>query len=433
MTRIGQITVILGTVGAAWIAAANVGRVRTFALAHLLISFGLFAFGLVVVFALKSYHGSAPRYFEMFTWPITLIFAAYVVIDTCSWLVRRSVSRWNGGGTFLDTHVEALLLGAAMMLVIFYNSAALARHRPSECIMARFTPIHQTAITEYLSKELGLRQGEPFRGIAATIDGVGNKASVNWFDLIAYDAYLWDEVGNDHRSVGLWQYDIPTLFQSFTFITPPYYLLLTDFLARPDDKQLRSVLVLTKIDAKMMQLWGTKYVITDQDSGIGREVLRLSRQKDPPLRLLELPRANVGNYSPVNVIRADDAHADLTAMRDPSFDPEHTVLTNGLTGDALVSASAVKLAYERYGFHISAKSDGRSLLILPVQYSHCWTVEGVGAPLLFRANLMQLGVRFSRQLDARLVFRFGPILASGCRLEDLQDMYQLRVTEARTR
>lgn len=71
------------------------------------------------------------------------------------------------------------------------------------------------------------------------------------------------------------------------------------------------------------------------------------------------------------------------------------------------------------------------MLVLPIQYSHCWSVEGVGLPGLFRANLLQLGVRFRGNLDAKLAFRHGPIFAGTCRMEDLHDMTRLRIGEAR--
>jgi hypothetical protein len=44
---------------------------------------------------------------------------------------------------------------------------------------------------------------------------------------------------------------------------------------------------------------------------------------------------------------------------------------------------------------------------------------------------MQLGVNFTGTLNARLIFRYGPILAGQCRLQDLDDMYQLRIADAR--
>jgi hypothetical protein len=58
-------------------------------------------------------------------------------------------------------------------------------------------------------------------------------------------------------------------------------------------------------------------------------------------------------------------------------------------------------------------------------------VSGAGNPILFRANLMQLGISFIGRLDADLVFRFGPFLASECRIQDIKDMERLGIREAR--
>ena len=44
---------------------------------------------------------------------------------------------------------------------------------------------------------------------------------------------------------------------------------------------------------------------------------------------------------------------------------------------------------------------------------------------------MQLGISFAGKLDAKLVFRFGPFLASACRIEDIKDMERLGIREAR--
>jgi hypothetical protein len=44
---------------------------------------------------------------------------------------------------------------------------------------------------------------------------------------------------------------------------------------------------------------------------------------------------------------------------------------------------------------------------------------------------MQLGVSFKGELDASLIFRYGPILAAHCRLEDLRDMERFDLHDAR--
>jgi hypothetical protein len=70
-------------------------------------------------------------------------------------------------------------------------------------------------------------------------------------------------------------------------------------------------------------------------------------------------------------------------------------------------------------------------LVLPVQYSHCWSVEGGGDAQLIRADMMLLGVIFTGTVDLKLVFRYGPLLAGDCRVADLHDMATLRISEGR--
>jgi hypothetical protein len=242
---------------------------------------------------------------------------------------------------------------------------------------------------------------------------------------------LWQETGNEHRTVGLWKFDIPTLFQYHTFTTPPYYLVLTDFLSDPADHQVRSVLVMTHIDPAFMALWGVRFVITDNDAQPGHEIARMPTDHSGTLRLIELPHPNLGDYSPVEAVHADDFAGALRFMHQADFDARHTLVTEEPLAPTLVPAHDVELVYNKEGFHLKAESSGHSVLVLPVQYSHCWTVDGSGELRLFRANAAQLGVSFTGRLDVKLVFRLGPILAGACRVEDLHDMERLRISQAR--
>ena len=216
-------------------------------------------------------------------------------------------------------------------------------------------------------------------GVAATIYGLSDKPSISWYDFHVHDA----DYGNTPGMIcGRWimEYNIPTLFQYFTFITPPYYLLLTDFLARPQDQQFRSVLVLTRINEAKMRLWGVRFVITDIDSGVGSTRVELPVGNNETIRLIELSNVNVGDYSPTEVKRAADFHDGLAIMHDPTFDGRSIVVTDAAFDGPFVNAANVKLVYEKDGFRLQATSPGRSLLVLPIQYSHCWTISGGGNP-----------------------------------------------------
>jgi hypothetical protein len=97
-------------------------------------------------------------------------------------------------------------------------------------------------------------------------------------------------------------------------------------------------------------------------------------------------------------------------MHDPSFDGGRAVVTDSPPAGPFVEATDIQLTFQTYGFRLKAVSQGRSML--PFQYSRCWSISGEGEPSLFRANLMELGVSFSGELDARLAFRYGLILAT---------------------
>ena len=440
---LGRLVLPLGIAGAVVTALTKTGRLRAFALTHLVATGIFLGVALTVVKFAQSYQGISPLYFETCFWPYALLFAAMAILAALrllvilphavvngtvkTWLQSR-LTDWRGVDAF--PRLDAIGLSGLLLAVAGFN-AVQAGQPDNFCPTTAFSPIRPTPITDILKNAIALEPGKSFNGVAATIYGLRGKPSVSWRDLHGFDASIWRNTGNDLRTVGLWRYNIPTLFDYFTFITPPYYLMLTDFLARPQDRQVRSVVVLTRINEPMMRLWGVRFVITDEDLGVGTRRVELPVGNNETIRLVELDGTNVGDYSPTEVRRVADFHQGLKIMHDPAFDGRRVVVTDAALDETLVSAANVKLIYEKDGFRLQATSTGRSLLVLPTQFSHCWTVSGGGGASLFRADMTQLGVDFRGELDARLRFKFGPIFAGGCRIEDLNDMERLRVAEGR--
>src|SRR5262249_40606818 len=83
-------------------------------------------------------------------------------------------------------------------------------------------------------------------------------------------------------------------------------------------------------------------------------------------------------------------------------------------------------------YRVRANSAGRSILLLPVEFSRCLKISDVagGAPRLFRADLMLTGVLFERQLDAQISFHTGPFHNWRCRLDDLADSNNIGMRDA---
>ncbi len=456
-SHIGAWMISLGVAGALWSTIVGTGRIRALAITHLIATLLYAAVAYWLVFMTTTYRGSYPVYFETGIWPLALIFSAIalttvlrlslIAISIALVALPRLLQGTHGkvghntdaatpslgaigrAAGWLSERSAVLILLGVIAAIAFHNLAAIPA--VSQCLGSGIWPVRPTAITEKLRQEIALRPGEPFRGMVATIDAVKAGKPGDWLEFHSHDYNLMQETGNDHRTVGLWQFNIPTLFQYHTFTTPPYYLMLTDFLSDPADHQLRSVLVMTHIDPAFMALWGVRYVITDTDAQSGHEVARIPTTHFGPLRLIELPHPNLGDYSPVETAHAEDFAAALRLMHQADFDGRRIVVTEERFDPTLVSAHDVELVYTKEGLHLKAESTGHSLLVLPAQYSHCWTTGGPGEPRLFRANAAQLGVSFTGKLDANLVFRLGPILAGACRVEDLHDMERLLISQAR--
>jgi len=428
---LGKIVIIISLIGAVWAILIGPRKIRIFAWTHIIATFSFHAVALLVVQFAEGYHGPSPLYFEFVTWPMMFIFIGFavsVVLERTSEILRLAFNSIAWG---VDRIADHGLLGAVPVFLVSWNVAIVASQHAGSCKQVDFFPIQPTAITERLERTIAIRAGTPFRGLVATFDGAQRKPSVDWFSLHGSDGQLWRSSGNDHRLVGLWQYNIPTLMQYSPLISPPYYLLLSEFLSRPTDRQLRSVLVLTRPNERMLKLWGVRFVIADFDPRFGQTEIEMPVPGQDPVRLVELAEPNLGDYSPTEVRQVDSFREGLRLMHETIFDGRRTLVTEYPLVGPFVPAQTARLVYQRSGFSVSASSTGQSILVLPIQYSRCWTVSGEGNPVLFRANMMQLGISFTGRLDTNLTFRFGPILASGCRIKDISDMERLGIREAR--
>jgi hypothetical protein len=432
-TPFGILGVGLGVVGAIWTVLAKRGRVQLFALTHLIATLLFFVVGISIVLFASGYQGPSPLYFEVCFWPFMLMFSAVAILEAARAVGMFGAFLFGRTVTFLSQHSAPIVIVAVMLSVLGFNRVAAVTDTENICQMAGFTPIQNTPITDILHKEIAIEPGKAFRGLVATINGVDGRAAVDWQQLRDSDRVLWGKTGNDYRSVGLWWFKIPTLFHYSTVMTAPFYLLLTEFLSRPSDGQFRSAITLTHPDEKMMPLWGVRFLISDTEIGWAKEVVEQRVSDSQSIRLYEIPDANIEGYSPTRVQHMVDFAGGLRALHAPDFDGRNTVVTEAELGEPLVPASGSRIVYRKDGLQLHAESTRTSVLVLPVQYSHCWRAEGDGAPELFRANLMQLGVRFKGELNARLIFRYGPIRAGACRLRDVNDMVRLHISEARER
>jgi hypothetical protein len=426
-------------------------RLRIFARCFVVLVFGtgIIAFIFHYWFYFTGYDFKGPNPFHMVyvLWPFHIIFLGLLIEGVLGLLMRaaagirsgKQVATLAGQGVF----ATALALPLCGLIVLKEASYFDLTTKPN-------------AIIDYLRAHNAVTLGAPYRGVVATFIGTHDREAVRMADLYAgvwFKLQLFNH--NDFNAYGLWSYHIPTLAQFNTMMTAQYYLMLSELMSRPSDRQLRSFVNITVPNEAILKLWGVRFVIADYALPFGVERISMPVEGmtdwmsewylqytpghyrdvrfESPVRLFELAGANLGNYSPTHLVEVSTAKEVVDHMRAPGFDGARTVMVaEKLSGD-FVPAREASMIVERGGLSLRASSAGESLLVLPVQYSHCWQLRNAPNAMLFRANLMQLGIRFSGELKAELRQIFGPLWHSYCRVGDAHDMERLKIDEARSK
>lgn len=297
-------------------------------------------------------------------------------------------------------------------------------------------PPHATPITNILREDIGLHHGSAFKGRVVNLGGTHAPGHASPF----YPAYSLDHVmrsatGNEHRYMGLWFFNIPTFHVSSQFYSPFYNLINMKLLNLPGTKNARPQTQTTEFNPRIMRSLGVSWVLDDQlRTGEGVvAVEKLSVPSGQTLYLHKLEGANIGDWSPVTSRTVDDMRAAVQALADPSTDLRKTVISFEPLPENLVPAQSDGIQVELGEFTIAAQSSGLSLLLLPVEYSHCLVPElDTQHPQdlkLVRLNVNLTGVLFRGSVSGTLRYRYGPLTNTTCRIKDWDDAKRFKLVD----
>ena len=300
-------------------------------------------------------------------------------------------------------------------------------------------PVNEGPIVDYLRRHIGLRPGEEFRGYAATFfgapDGLVRKMTHSPGDTMSWQAYiaardiLFDRFGNSFQTMDLWNSGIPTFEEYGQWTSKQMYSLTRDLLAEPGDAidRLMNSTLVYRFRPLLLRALGVRFVIADgtlSDPAI-ELVMTETGKGGAKVNLYEIKGANLGQFSPTEVTWVRDYQAAIDILRpQPNLENRVVLLGRPERQPAYVSASRSRLVAISDGYDLTASAPGRAMLVLPLQFSHCWQIESthnVESPQIFRANIVQTGVLFTDNVDVRLRFDFEPWRAS-CRFQDAKDL-----------
>jgi hypothetical protein len=280
--------------------------------------------------------------------------------------------------------------------------------------------LDQPELDQFFASSIGLRDDRRFRGAAL-------------FYTNQYDEFLTMD--------SLWAAGVPTTNEYSQLVTPQSVY----FINRLFKKQLTSELNWFRPwsgDAEFPLLFktlgamGARYVVGYERFAAAEAAdLRSITLPRRPLDgqagdwlVYELPDVNVGNYSPASVMVAELSAEILARLRSSNFDYSTQVVLSAPTKEALLPAQDVRMSIVRGGLHVSALSNGTSLLLLPQQFSHCLRAHDDRVRLV-RSDLLLTGVIFFGRVDTDISFDYG-IFSPRCRRADFADIKQLQINLA---
>ena len=355
-------------------------------------------------------------YFELALLPFYALFAAAAIGRGLQMLTRRLPR----AQLVADAVVAMIVIGAVV--------PGLRNVRNSNPRPQRAGP---TPITLLLEKEIGVDPGSTFRGRVATILSPSDSNHPgHWDRVVAHDTARYRVQQNDHRFVGLWEFQIPTLQEYSQLLTPGTYFWITRAMSRSWDKQdMRNHAIITRPDIPLMKLFGVRYVIDPQ--AIEDPELTLRAASPAGDRLYELADVNLGQYYARHVLRAASFAEMLHAMGSTASLLDRTWVFEEVP--AALSAARGEIRFVRSGIHVTGESGGSALLLLPFTFSRCFALTvGTGdrGSRMVRANLNMLGLLFTGSVDATLTLATGPFTRPGCLIEEARELERLGLDKA---
>ena len=269
-------------------------------------------------------------------------------------------------------------------------------------------PVPMDKVEELLSKELGISDRSVYRG-----------RLVNGEEWTEYQTLI--------------QGRIPALNNYSHLISPFQYAFSQQFFFDPVQPQSRNHLVYANTNAHLYSLLGVQYLRLEW---LGSPLSNLDETNSyPAVRysendyLVKLKNVNLGNYSPTRVVVAQSLEESFRIMDKDSFAPMDEAIVFKQLETGFVRSGKTKLLVEGGDLRVVAESPGKSMIILPIEYSHCLKFksnnENSNLRDFFRVDAILTGLIFENELDVTTKFRYGVFKNNNCRLKDLADFKSL--------
>jgi hypothetical protein len=165
-------------------------------------------------------------------------------------------------------------------------------------------------------------------------------------------------------------------------------------------------------DPKLARMLGVRYLVTESDMFVDGDLKLLNRNVSTSV--FEITEPNLGQYSPVRSV-AESSITDVVGfMKSSEFDPQLVAVTSEPVQN-LVLAESVALMANRGLITVRVKTNGRSLLVLPFEFTECMQlVDAGGIATLDRVNFLLTGLTVEKSGTFLIRANINPFLWGRC-------------------
>lgn len=388
-------------------------ELKTLAVASGTLCVFIFIFGFACFLKPQIWNGPSANYFEFMLWPVYAIFIAFFAMRLLMFVKLKKYA--------FTRHAIYLIPAIPTLFFLFLGISNPTEHDwdfppPASPVMDRLM-------------ENAHKPEENFKGRVATFTGLNIAEPLSWLDIQMLDYKNLGALNNDFRKAGLWFNAIPTLTEYSPLITPQFHYVTRNILGRKGDQEVRNMMTLRKLSPLYLRAMGVSKLVTDTPLS-GQKLLAQEKYEEGAVYLYAFTNPNLGNWSPTKAVIYKDAAEAINIMKSGGFNPGQEILLEKPLEDVkLTPATATQMIVGQGRYEISAQSRDHSVLLLPVEYSHCFDFSaqsnGAFTPVLLRGNIMFAAVLFQKDIKATLTYKNGPFTRPGCRLKDYREFKAL--------
>ena len=222
---------------------------------------------------------------------------------------------------------------------------------------------------------------------------------------------------------------IPAINDISHLVTPLSFDFYQHYLFDPETTQIRNHYKFVDRNTAIYSLLGVKFLRTEN---LKSSLSDLSDDNSyPPLQfaendyLIELKNPNLGDYSPTKLYEVGSLTETYERMDSDDFSLLDDVVVYKPIDPNLVKAKSSKITNASGDLIISANSQGKSVIIIPLEFSNCVSFKSnnINSGLIdsFRVNGILTGLLFEKNLNVTAELRYGIFSNTGCRLKDLDE------------